>query len=194
MPLAPLARGIAYTSREVMPVVETTTSAGRARRARPRLPPPRRSARIGRRRRAGRTRENVPLRTSSACERPSSTIACRTRASSDRDRPCLRRATSYSSPSASSRLGMTRPASTCWGSSATPGLAAPADDEQHRDPVHRRVGEREQRVDDVPVPGVLEVDDRQPAGREVVAGRERDGAALVGVDDVVAPPGRARSM
>ncbi len=41
------------------------------------------------------------------------------------------------------------------------GLAAPADEEEHRDRVHRRIGERKQRVHRVADARVLEVDDRQ---------------------------------
>ena len=64
------------------------------------------------------------------------------------------------------------------------GLAAPADQEQDGDPVDRRIEEREQRVDDVSDAGVLQVDDGQLPGREVVAGGERGRRPLVRADHV----------
>jgi hypothetical protein len=52
-------------------------------------------------------------------------------------------------------------------------------------PVDVRVGQREQRVDQVAVPGVLQVDGGRPAGAQVVADRDAHGRALVGRDHVL---------
>ena len=64
------------------------------------------------------------------------------------------------------------------------GLAAPADEEDHRDAVDGGVGEGEERVDGVALAGVLEVDETGTARREEVSGGEGDGAAFVRRDHV----------
>ena len=73
---------------------------------------------------------------------------------------------------------MRRPCRRCCGSSCSP------DDEDARDAVDRAVEEREQGIDDVPQPAVLEVNDRRFSRREMIARRECRSAALVRRDHV----------
>ena len=70
-------------------------------------------------------------------------------------------------------------------------LAAPTDDEDAWDAVDLLVQEREQGIDDVAEPAVLEVDERRFARREVIARRERRRIPLVRGNDM---RGAARSI
>ena len=63
-------------------------------------------------------------------------------------------------------------------------LTAPADDEDARDAVDRAVEEREQGIDDVPQPAVLEINDRRFSRCEMIARRERRSVSLARSDHV----------
>ena len=63
-------------------------------------------------------------------------------------------------------------------------LAAPANEEQHGDSVDACIGERKQGIDGIAQPRVLHVDERGPAGAEVIADGRGHRAALVRGDEV----------
>ena len=70
-------------------------------------------------------------------------------------------------------------------------LAAPADEEDHRDAVDGGIGEGEKGVDGVAFAGVLEIDEGKAPGGEVMPGGEGDGPALVRRDHVAKAEGVA---
>ena len=65
-------------------------------------------------------------------------------------------------------------------------LPPPADDEHARHGIDGPVQQGGERIDRVPLPAVLQVDQRDLAGRKVVTGGERDAVSLVRSDQV--PP------
>jgi len=65
------------------------------------------------------------------------------------------------------------------------GLASPADNEDHGDRIDLVVNERCERIDYVALAGVLHVNDRHPAGGQMISRRQCSRIAFIGRDDVM---------